>query len=423
MATFRVDLHIHSRFSRATSSKLTIPNLAVWGGIKGIDVLGTGDFTHPAWRDELRAALELDSASGLYRLKKPLSPADLAREAPEVCSLPLKQPLFMLQAEISSIYKKGDKVRRVHNLVYMPDFDSADRFCKRLEGIGDLRTDGRPILSLDSKRLLEMVLEFPGAYLIPAHIWTPWFSVFGSQSGFDSLKECFDDLTPHIFALETGLSSNPDMNRCWSQLDNLRMVSNSDAHSAQNLGREATVLHGAVSYQGIFDALQGKNANYGGTLEFFPEEGKYHLDGHRDCGIVLTPAQCRELNSICPVCGKPLTVGVLHRILDLADRTTPLKTEHGFFSLIPLAEIICELFSCGVKTKKVRVKFAELQNRFGPELDILLNTPVQELSAFWPELGEGISRMRRGQVICHGGFDGQYGVIRLFEKNELGGGG
>ena len=417
---FRADLHIHSRFSRATSKSLTVPNLAAWAGAKGIDVLATGDFTHPVWRQELRDSLELDDNSGLYRLKAPLSRDAFAREIPQLAGMEFKSPQFMLEAEISSIYKKNGKVRKVHSLVYVPDLDSADKLCTKLEAIGNLKSDGRPILGLDVKDLLAMVLEIPRAYMIPAHIWTPWFALFGSKSGFDSLEECFEDLTPHIFAAETGLSSDPDMNRCWSHLDHLLMVSSSDAHSGENLAREATLFDGAATYDGIFDALHQKKCGtkYAGTLEFFPEEGKYHLDGHRACGVMLEPAESMKMGDICPVCGKPLTVGVLHRVLALADRTEAPEPGSGFSSVIPLPEILGELLHCGPKTKKVQEKYADLLGRFGSEMDILQQVHHDDRAHAWPELGEAVRRMRAGQVIRQGGFDGEYGTIRLFDEAE-----
>ena len=417
---FRADLHIHSRFSRATSKALTIPNLAAWAGAKGIDVLATGDFTHPAWRQELHDSLELDEHSGLYRLKKPLSRDEFSREIPQLAGMEFKAPQFMLEAEISSIYKKNGKVRKVHSLVYVPDLDSADRLCAKLEAIGNLKSDGRPILGLDVKDLLALVLEIPRAYMIPAHIWTPWFALFGSKSGFDSLDECFEDLTPHIFAAETGLSSDPDMNRCWSHLDHLLMVSSSDAHSGENLAREATLFEGQATYDGIFDALHKKpgSTSYAGTLEFFPEEGKYHLDGHRACGVMLEPAECMKLGDICPVCGKPLTVGVLHRVLALADRTEAPEPGKGFSSLIPLPEIVGELLHCGPKSKKVQEKYADLLGKFGSEMEILQTVPHTDIGRSWPELGEALRRMRSGQVIRQGGYDGEYGTIRLFDEAE-----
>ena len=417
---FRADLHIHSRFSRATSSRLTLPHLAAWAGVKGIDVLATGDFTHPVWRQELRDNLEMDEESGLFRLKSALTGDDVRREIPHLAGLAPHEPKFMLEAEISSIYKKNGAVRKIHSLVYVPDFESADRLCEKLEAIGNLKSDGRPILGLDVKDLLAMVLDIPRAFMIPAHIWTPWFALFGSKSGFDSLEECFEDLTPHIFAAETGLSSDPDMNRCWSHLDHLLMVSSSDAHSGENLAREATLFEGPASYDGIFDALHQKEGEtrYAGTLEFFPEEGKYHLDGHRACGVVLEPAECMKLNNICPVCGKPLTVGVLHRVLALADRSAPPCPGKDFQSLIPLPEILGEILHCGAKTRKVQEKYAELLERFGSEMHILQEVPENDLRRTWQELGEAVSRMRAGRVIRHAGYDGEYGVIRLFEEEE-----
>ena len=421
MQHFRADLHIHSRYSRATSTKLTPRHLAAWGRVKGLDVLGTGDFTHARWRAELAEALELDEASGLYRLRGPL---DLAAELPEYAGLPQAPgtTLFMLQGEISSIYKRGGQVRKVHNLVYMPSIEAAERLCTKLEQVGNLASDGRPILGLDSRNLLEMVLETdPRAFLIPAHIWTPWFSIFGSKSGFNSMEECFGDLSGEIFALETGLSSDPDMNRLWSALDSYRLVSNSDAHSGENLGREANLFSGPASYDGIYQALKHQNGEtrFLGTLEFFPEEGKYHLDGHRKCNVVLDPHETNALGGICPVCGKPLTVGVLNRVMELADREKPVHaTDQTFLSLIPLPEILGEILGAGPKTKKVTAMHAKAVARFGSELAILQTVPAEELAKFLPPLGEGIARMRRGDVVREGGYDGEYGTVRVFSEKE-----
>ena len=435
MSVFRVDLHIHSRFSRATSKRLNASHLAAWGRLKGLAVLGTGDFTHPVWRAELRENLREDEDSGLFRLEKPL---DLTAELPEF--LPpagdTREPLFLLQAEISSIYKKDGAVRKVHNLVFMPDFDSAERLCRKLSAIGNLNADGRPILGLDSRHLLEMVLETDNrGVLIPAHIWTPWFSLFGSRSGFDTLEACFGDLSHHIFALETGLSSDPDMIRCWSALDRYALVSNSDCHSGENLGREANVFTGNPSYDGLFEALRRaarlmpprEDCRFRGTIEFFPEEGKYHLDGHRACNVVLEPEKTRRLNGLCPVCGKPLTVGVLHRVEALADRAEPAfaQEDTGFRSLIPLPELVGELLGTGSKSVKVRARYSELLARFGDELSLLMDVPETELRAHWDALGEAVARMRRGDVIRQGGYDGEYGVVRVFddaEQRELHGG-
>ena len=443
MQEIRADLHIHSRFSRATSTKLNTPLLAAWAQVKGLAVIGTGDFTHPKWRDELRETLRYDEASGLYRLAAPelataalpeLPLAGLGRlcgkgtadprriEDATGCAVPPVQ--FMLQGEISSIYKRGGQVRKVHNLVFMPTIEAAERFSVRLGEIGNLHSDGRPILGLDSRDLLEMVLEAdPLAFLVPAHIWTPWFSVFGSKSGFDHMEDCFGDLTSEIFALETGLSSDPSMIRLWSELDNYRLISNSDAHSGENLGREANVFAGEVSYQGILRALKtpekAENTIFRGTVEFFPEEGKYHMDGHRKCNVVLSPEETRKLNGICPVCGSPLTVGVLYRVMELADREQPkYQDETVFASLVPLPEVLGEILGVGPKSRKVGDMYAKVLERFGPELTILQHTPEQDLARFFPPLGEAIGRMRRGEVQLHGGYDGEYGVVRMFTDKE-----
>ena len=315
MKYFRADLHVHSRFSRATSGRLNIRNLAAWSMINGLSVMSTGDFTHPAWRDELRRDLVYDDNSGLYRVreKTPLETEIPGFSRPDGVS----EPQFLIQAEISSIYKKDGSVRKVHNVVIMPSLESADKLSNKLAAIGNITSDGRPILGLDCEHLLEMVLEADErGVLIPAHIWTPWFSLFGSKSGFDALEDCFGSLSSHIFALETGLSSDPDMNRLWSALDRYALVSNSDAHSGENLGREANLFEGTPSYDGIFDALrraardeEGSGCIYRGTVEFFPEEGKYHLDGHRACNVVLEPEESMKIGNICPVCGKRTPYG------------------------------------------------------------------------------------------------------------------
>ncbi|WP_165079220.1 MULTISPECIES: UvrD-helicase domain-containing protein [unclassified Desulfovibrio] len=432
--SFIADLHIHSRFSRATSTALTVPHLAAWAACKGIDVLGTGDFTHPQWRAELREQLVPEAESGLYRLKgepealealggsKPARPAATEHGA---------GPRFCLQAEISSIYKRGGQVRKVHNLVFVPTLEDADRLSERLALIGNLHSDGRPILGLDSRDLLEILLEcVPGGVLIPAHVWTPWFALFGSKSGFDRPEDCFGDLTEHIFALETGLSSDPAMNRLLSQLDGYALISNSDAHSGANLGREANLFEGRPSYAGMFAALRatarrepqdGLDCRFLGTMEFYPEEGKYHLDGHRACGVVLEPAEARELGDICPVCGRPLTIGVLHRVLELADRATPpaLAREPGVLPLVPLAEVIGEILGVGGASRKVRERYGRALTELGPELDILCRLPEAEVRAWWEPLGEAVARMRAGEVIREAGFDGQYGTVRLFRPGEL----
>ncbi len=419
MEMFLADLHIHSRFSRATSKSLDPLALAAWAQIKGISVVGTGDFTHPGWLEMLEKFL-YQGQDGLLYLK---NDQDLSPRVPGYEKEIKSRTRFVLSAEISSIYKQGGKVRKIHNLVFMPGFEQVKNFNQKLARVGNLTSDGRPILGLDSRSLLEMVLETdPLAYVIPAHIWTPWFSLFGSKSGFDSLEECFRDLSPHIFALETGLSSDPEMNWMWSKLDRFSLVSNSDAHSAENLGREVNIFQGEMSYEGIYRALrrEGLGHRFLGTLEFYPEEGKYHLDGHRKCGVVMDPRQTMANKGRCPVCGKQITVGVLNRVFTLADRDSPVRPsfQPGFFSVIPLKEIISEFLGVGPKTKKVQSFYNEVVSCFGSEMNILQNVPVEDLSRHSPVLASGIKRMRAGEVIRDPGFDGQFGTITVFTPKE-----
>ncbi len=422
MDHYRADLHIHSRFSRATSKGLTVRHLAAWARVKGLDVLATGDFTHPQWLEELSRDLVPDG-QGLLRLK---DASDLEAEIPWLHGFPLPaRAKFLLSAEISSIYKRGGKVRKVHNLVYVPDFEAAHRLNARLERVGNLASDGRPILGLDCRHLVEMVLETdPLAFVVPAHIWTPWFSLFGSKSGFDSVEECFGGYAQHIFALETGLSSDPEMNWMLSALDRYRLISNSDAHSGDKLGREANLFSGPVSYEAIYRALRGEGVGHDflGTVEFFPEEGKYHMDGHMACGVVMDPQETKAKGGICPVCGKPLTIGVLHRVMELADRQEPHhpQGQPGYVSLIPLNEVLGEIHSCGPATKKVKEHMARLLHRLGPELHILSDAPLEDIARDSAVLAEAVARMRQGKVFRQPGFDGQYGRIRVFSPEELG---
>lgn len=421
---FRADLHIHSRYSRATSKKLTLRNLAAWSFLKGIDLVATGDISHPKWREELESELIFNNNTGFYTLKSPLSQEEIFQETgflpPYGMDFDTKKiPSFILQAEVSCIYKKKDKTRKIHALVYLPSFHEAHLWSGRLAKIGNIHSDGRPILGLDVKNLLEMTLEHENAHLIPAHIWTPWFSLFGSRSGFDSLTECFEDLTPHIFALETGLSSDPPMNRLWSELDNCTLISNSDAHSGENLGREVNIFHDETSYVELFQSLMRKNKNFYGTIEFFPEEGKYHLDGHRNCGICFTPKESRGHNNICPVCKKELTIGVLNRVESLADREKSAvissQCPEQFEFLIPLPEILAQLLQCGVKTKKVHMALQDCYKNLGSELDILQSVSLEEISRHSQKLSRLIGHMRAQNVQRKSGFDGEFGYISLPE--------
>ncbi|GFE59455.1 UvrD-helicase domain-containing protein [Geobacter sp. AOG2] len=411
------DLHIHSPYSRATSPESNPAGLAGWARVKGIQVVGTGDFTHPGWFRRLKDELE-PAEPGLFRLKN-----EAAIPSPLPGATPLAGPVrFLLSAEISSIYKRHGVVRKVHNLLYVPDFASAERLNAKLAGIGNIESDGRPILGLDSRNLLEILLEeAPEGFLVPAHIWTPWFSLFGSKSGFDAIEECFDDLTPHVFALETGLSSDPDMNRLISGLDRFALISNSDCHSPSKLGREANLLATDLDFFALRDAIKGNRRDtFRGTVEFFPEEGKYHADGHRACHVCLDPVESRRLGLRCPVCGRPLTIGVYHRVMELADREKPLYREDApsVFSLIPLPEVLGEIVGAGPASKGVMEQYARTIGRFGSEFNLLLHAPLEEIREASPILGEAVERMRAGRVIRKPGFDGEYGVIRVFEEGE-----
>ncbi|MFG3688985.1 UvrD-helicase domain-containing protein [Micromonospora sp. NPDC047740] len=420
---FVADLHIHSKYSRACSRDLTLPNLGWWARRKGIGVLGTGDFTHPAWYDHLRETLH-PAEPGLFRLS-PDAERDIARRLPpRLASTAEADPVrFLLSVEISTIYKRDDRTRKVHHLIYLPDLDAVARFNAALGRIGNLGSDGRPILGLDSRDLLEITLEAsPDGYLVPAHIWTPWFSALGSKSGFDAIADCYADLAEHVFAVETGLSSDPEMNWRVGSLDRYQLVSNSDAHSPPALAREATVFSSARDYFAIREALRTGDG-LAGTIEFFPEEGKYHADGHRLCGVNWAPERTREADGRCPECGKPLTVGVLSRVEELADRPEGHRPAHAreVTHLVPLGEILGEINKVGARSKKVEGKLNELIAALGPELEILTGTPLDEIGRVGGELlAEGIARLRRGEVRRVPGYDGEYGVITLFDPAELG---
>ncbi len=414
------DLHIHSHYSRATSKKLDPEHLFIWAQRKGLQVIATGDISHPQWLAELRAKLQpAADAEGFFILKETLAQSVLA-EVPAACR---SQVHFLLSGEISSIYKKDGEVRKVHNVVFFPSLESVQKFQNRLERIGNIRSDGRPILGLDSRHLLEIVLETdPAAVLIPAHIWTPWFSLLGSQSGFDTVEACYDDLTPHIFALETGLSSDPAMNWRLSQLDRYNLVSNSDAHSPENLAREANVFETDLNYNAMFDALKNKNSNgFWGTIEFFPEEGKYHMDGHRKCNKMMRPPETVRRNGLCPVCGKPAVLGVSYRVEELADREEGHRPQNAkeYMSLVPLPEVLAEVLQVGDKSKKVQALYESLLHKLGNELGILREQSLEEINRQAGALvAEAIDRMRKGRVDAQPGYDGEYGIIRLFKEGE-----
>ncbi len=410
------DIHLHSCHSRATSKNLNLESVYQWARIKGIHVVGTGDFTHPLWISELEEKLEPEG-NGLFRLKDPPKEEGLPHIRTRETDV-----RFCLSTEISSIYKYGEKVRKNHNIVLLPDLETAKKFNTRLSGIGNLASDGRPILGLPSRDLLEIVLETSAdAHLIPAHVWTPWFSTLGSKGGYDSIEECFRDLSGHIFALETGLSSDPAMNWKLSSLDRYALVSNSDAHSPRKLGREANIFDTELSYHAMFEALKTKKG-FLGTYEFFPEEGKYHMDGHRKCNVALDPRESLKLDNICPRCGKPLTIGVLHRVEKLSDREDPKKPEDspGFEYIIPLPEIIAEFTGSGPETNKVQQTFTQVISTFGNEFELLHAVPIEEIRSKSGELlAEAVRRLREHEVEPRGGYDGEYGEIRIFKPGEI----
>jgi DNA helicase-2/ATP-dependent DNA helicase PcrA len=414
---FIADFHIHSHFSIATSKILVPEYLDYWARLKGVTVVGTGDFTHPGWTAELKEKLE-PAEPGLYRLKR-----EYVREEAAHFGESGFGPRFILTAEISNIYKREGKVRKVHNLIFAPDFQTVEGIQSRLSGVGNIRSDGRPILGLDSRDLLEIALEeSEKIFFVPAHIWTPWFSVLGAQSGFDTVQDCYGDLSGFIHAVETGLSSDPPMNWLCSFLDRYTLISNSDAHSPQKLGREANLFDTELSYEKIIDALkQVDRDRFLGTIEFFPQEGKYHFDGHRKCGVAWNPLETLRHDGICPVCGKKVTVGVLNRVFQRADREDwhDAGNRKQFHSLIPLKELLSEIFNAGLSSKKVEDAYHSLLRTVGSELDVLLRIPVADIKHETGDvIAEAVRRMRKGEVRITEGYDGEYGKIRVFDEKE-----
>ncbi|MEW5692427.1 MAG: endonuclease Q family protein [Candidatus Hydrogenedentota bacterium] len=417
---YLADLHIHSPFSRATSKEMTIPNIYKWSCLKGIDVIATGDFTHPEWFSEIKKSL-VENNNGLFELREDLK-KNIRKEVFSSCSH--LNPKFILSTEISCIYRKNNRIRKVHNVILMPDLKSAETFIKTLERIGNIRSDGRPILGLDSKELLKIVIETcPSSIFIPAHIWTPHFSVFGEFSGFGSIEECFDDLSRHIYAIETGLSSDPAMNWMVSSLDKFQLVSNSDAHSCENIGRECNIFESNtdISYNLIFDILKTGDGLVG-TIEFFPEEGKYHYDGHRNCNIALHPFESIKNKLLCPVCKRKLTIGVLHRVIELADRKKVDQKQLNkkiYKSYIPLKEIISQFLGKTKTSKVVANQYFDLIKNLGPELKILdFDTSIKDSVIKYPVL-EYVKNMHSYNIELNPGFDGKYGIIRVKNINAI----
>lgn len=401
------DFHIHSKYSRATSKQMVLPELEKWCKIKGIDILGTGDFTHPFWFKELKSYLETDG-SGLYTLKN----SD-------------KKVKFILTTEISCIYSKGGKVRRLHIVYFAPNLEVVEKINQKLEKVGNLSADGRPILGLDVKEIAKIFWEVDEKCLvIPAHAWTPWFSIFGSFSGFDSVAECYEELEQQIYSIETGLSSDPPMNWRLSTLDKITLISCSDAHSPANLGREACVFEideDKLSYDEIFHIIKEKDkAKFLYTIEFFPEEGKYHYDGHRSCGVVFSPTETKQHKNICPKCKKSITIGVMNRVDQLADRPEGFKLDTiSYKSLVPLSEIIAESISKQKNTKAVDNIYFELIEKGGNEFKILLDLSEEELKKITsPEIVLAIMKVRESKVKVEAGYDGVYGKVFVFNQGE-----
>ncbi len=428
---FIADLHIHSKFSRATSKEMCLEELDRWADDKGILVMGTGDFTHPQWFREIKEKLE-PAESGLFKLKKELKQETIKGTRAET--------RFLLSVEISSIYSKNGKTRRIHNIIFAPDIETAEKINNKLSLRGNIKSDGRPILGLDAEELAKIVFSVnPEAVIIPAHAWTPWFSLFGSMSGFDSLEECFGKMSDKIFAVETGLSSDPAMNWRLSALDDLALISNSDSHSLQRIGREANIFDTVLSYSGIMEAIKNgspKNLaeneearkKFVATVEFFPEEGKYHYDGHRACGIVWSPEETKKHKGICPKCRKPVVIGVLNRVNKLADRKEisigqnyycSFETRVPYYRAVPLDEVISEAMGTGPTSKKVKAKYKELIKKFGNELKILLEIQPKQLEEInEKKIAEALRRLRLGNIEIQPGYDGEYGVVKIFKEGE-----
>ena len=379
--------------------------------------MASSDFTYPAWFKELNSKLE-ETEKGIYSLKKEFI-NDHEVYIPESCKRPVR---FILSTEISLIYKKNDKVRKVHHVILAPNLETVAKINIELDKRGNIRSDGRPILGIESKEFLKILLSIsPDIQLIPAHVWTPHFAIFGSMSGFDSVEECFDELSGHICALETGLSSDPPMNWRLSKNDKYALVSSSDAHSPQKLGREATVFDCEMTYPAILNALRNDHKKIAGTIEFYPEEGKYHADGLRSENLCLEPEETKKYNFVSPNTGKKIVVGVLHRVSDLADRKYGDKpaTARGVWYIIPLTEVISELLQVGKSSKKIDEMYIKLLEKIGPEFYILKDAPVDEIKKINGMLGEAIDRMRNGKTKIQAGYDGEYGIIKLFNKDEL----
>jgi len=408
-----LDLHIHSKYSRACSPQLTLENIDKACRVKGVDVVATGDFTYPAWFSSIKNELEpikyLEKNSGLYKLKEKND----------------EKIKFILSTEFALIYKDGDRARRIHLVIHAPCIEAVQELNNFLDKKYNIKSDGRPILGIKAPELIKLLISIHPNFLIyPAHIWTPWFSVFGSKSGFNKLDDCFREYTNNIYAYETGLSSDPEMNWRISALDSLTLISNSDAHSLNNIGREANVFDlDNISYNEIYSIIKNKNkSKIKYSIEFYPEEGMYHYDGHRACGISFSPDKTKKNKGICPVCKKSLVVGVLNRVEELADRPVAYMPDNvpGYKKLVGLYKIIADALNIKSKqSNKVLTVYNELIKNGGSEFNILIDLSLDELKNFTePIIVEGIKRVRQGKLQIDPGFDGQYGQIKIFNEKE-----
>ncbi|MFZ2189540.1 MAG: endonuclease Q family protein [Candidatus Magasanikiibacteriota bacterium] len=433
-----LDLHIHSKYSRACSKDLDLPNIAKACEVRGIDIVATGDFTHPKWFEHIKESL-IEDNEGVYKLKTPpATPSSSSASPYRGGAFGNIKTRFILGTELSCIKKHKDQTRRIHVLVFAPSIEVVEKFNNKLETMGfNLKSDGRPILGLTVKDLLKIMLQVDERMImIPAHAWTPWFGIFGSKGGYDSLEEAFEELTPNIFAIETGLSSDPLMNWRLSTLDKIALISNSDAHSCAKLGREANVMEfdneKDITYKNIFDYIKNQDKkHFKYTIEFFPEEGKYHYDGHRDCKFVCSPEETKKLKGICPKCKKALVIGVENRVHELADRTKDetlrlASLAQGWIpykSLVPLPEIIADTYDCGVSTKRVKEEYNNLIKKLGNEFHILLNSSLEEIAKVSnKDIAEAINRVRTGKIYVRPGYDGEFGIVKVFgDKKNRGG--
>lgn len=418
---FICDFEIHSRYARACSKNITLEELARWAQIKGIKVIGTGDFTHPFWLKEIKEKLE-EKEPGFFGLKDQY--ILLANKNTNMPIAIKKDAIrFLLSAEVNCVYHKNKKLRKIHHIILAPDLKTVEKINESLSWYGKLSSDGRPTITLSSKDVLKTVLTIhPETLLIPSHVWTPWFGIFGSKSGYDSLEECFEEMSPYVYAIETGLSSDPEMNWRIPWLEDKAILSSSDAHSCPKIGREATCFDSEFNYNGIYKAIKSNSSSqivY--TIEFFPEEGKYHYDGHRHCGICLSPAKSVKYNNICPKCNMPFTLGVLNRIHRLGSSSIFQKPAHRppFYKIVPLEEVLSEVFNLPLGSKTLRNKYFETIQTLGEEFKILIDLDILTISDFNHRLAQAIDKMRKGDIVIKPGYDGVFGKVSIFSKDQF----